>query len=1400
MDDKNVSRLIEEFKLQRLKDDERFNKLFDTMQEQNKQASSRAEQATEMLAKVLGDKENVKLLTSSAAPHPAILIQALGSTVSEFHYIPDSVETFAVWYARHESVFESAATLTDVERVNFLLSRIHGIDRDKYVNDILPDKSASKTFEQTVEHLTKLFGRNESQYAIRQKCFKMHKSELEDYATFAGKVKKSVCEFKIGELRSQDLLCLVFIEGLQEPKDLDLKQRLIQEVERSSDTTVDMLTAMCVRAENLKKEVAKTPFKEEVLLVNHKPWSSNKAAEPKHFRQQPSTERTPPGPCWLCGKLHWVQDCPYRDRKCPDCLQKGHKSGFCGKRRTTRTSLAITLRAVTRQHGRHYVRTEFNGVGAKLQLDTASDITIISLETWRRFGEPQIKQVKEKVNSASQHAVKILGTIEGEIKIGSRVLRGNIFVTDLPLNLLGIDLLDAFQLWDTPINQISSLALDNHDSIIRRIMDKYKDVFRDELGKCTKGLIHLQLKENAAPVMRPKRNPSLSTQGKIEAELERLQAAGIITPVDFSSYGAPIVAVRKPNGKIRICGDYSTGLNDVLESHAFPLPLPKDLFNKCGRSVYYTHFDVSDAYLQCEVDEVSKEILTINTHRGLFKVNRLQPGVKSAPGAFQQLMETMLAGLDCAEAYLDDILVFGKTVEEHTQNVEKVLQRIREFGFTLKKTKCNFFKTELTYLGRVVSAAGTKPDPLKVEAVLKMTSPKNISELRSYLGAVSYYMEYIPNMRKLRDPLDKLLQKGSEWKWTSNCQQSFEDFKKALINITQLAHYDPSVPITVAADASNAGLGGTLYHTFSDGSRKPISHASRALTPAEKNYSQVEKEGLALIFAVKKFHRYIYGRKFTLETDHKPLLGIFGSKKGVPGYTANRLQRWAIILMNYDFNINYTSTLEFGHADVLSRLIKQTPMPDEDYVISCVKCDGDVMEESLQQLPLKYEDIKRATLKCEDLKLVMRFLKEGWPDKKDVLKHHPKICKFSARRDELQEIDECLFYGERIVLPVPLQQKVLKQLHEGHPGISRMTQLARSYVYWPNIDEHIKEFVQSCASCISYAKAPTKTLLESWPKPTTPWYRLHIDYAGPVHGLWYLVIVDAYSKWLEVFQTTTTTTQNTIECLRETFARFGVPMELVSDNGTQFTSSSFKKFCLDNGIKHLTTAPYHPQSNGQAERFVDTLKRTMNKLKGSGDTVAQDLQTFLRTYRSTPSAATPSGKSPAEEFLGRPVRTTLDLMKNSNHPLMSTNHKQNNQFNRKHGAKLRDFEIGEQVSAICYRDNKSFWASGIITRRIGKVNYEVRLDHGRTSRYHANQLRSRFSQATPNLDLLFQKFDLPVPTIDDLDSPTQHTIQNDMEPIEMPQDDELQEPATPPQGRRTRSGRRIYTPVRWSPT
>ena len=307
-------------------------------------------------------------------------------------------------------------------------------------------------------------------------------------------------------------------------------------------------------------------------------------------------------------------------------------------------------------------------------------------------------------------------------------------------------------------------------------------------------------------------------QAKVEDELNRLQTAGVIKPVKFSEWAAPIVPVVKPDGSIRICGDYKVTINQAAKPDTYPLPKIEDLFTSLSGGNFFSKVDLANAYLQIQLDEESKEYTTINTHRGLFCYNRLPFGVSSAPSIFQRIIENILQGLKHVCVYLDDILITGATEEEHLQNLDTVLTS---------------------------------------RAINNAPAPNNISQLKSFLGLINYYCKFLPNLSNTLAPLYRLLQKHTKWQWGPEQQRAFNTSKKSLTSDCILTHFDPTKALVLACDASPYGIGVVLSHQMEDGLDKPIAFSSQTLAPAEKKYSQLEKEGLAVIFGVKQLHQYL---------------------------------------------------------------------------------------------------------------------------------------------------------------------------------------------------------------------------------------------------------------------------------------------------------------------------------------------------------------------------------------------------------------------------------------------------------------------------------------------------------------------------------------------------------------
>ncbi|XP_044764458.1 uncharacterized protein K02A2.6-like [Coccinella septempunctata] len=846
------------------------------------------------------------------------------------------------------------------------------------------------------------------------------------------------------------------------------------------------------------------------------------------------------------------------------------------------------------------------------------------------------------------------------------------------------------------------------------------------LGKFNKGNINLKLKDTSVtPKFFRARPIPYALQEPVENEINRLLSLGIISPVDYCKWGTPVVPVLKKNGSVRLCGDYKVTINPCIEVDQYPLPRIEDLFRRLQGGSQFSKMDLSDAYQQICLDEESKELTTIVTHKGLFKYNRLTYGISSAPSKFQKLMESLLSGLEGVVVFLDDILVTGKDEIEHLSRLREVLKILKNSGLKLSPSKCKFFQNSVEYLGYIIDREGLHTSESKTLAIENFVEPKNVSELKSFLGMVNYYGKFVKNLSTVLYPLHQLLKKDAKWEWTESCKKSFQNIKYLLKSTEVLVHFDPNLKIKLTIDASPHGIGAILSHTYPSGAERPIAYASKSLTRAEKNYSQIEREGLAIIFGVIKFHQYLYAKRFTLVTDNKPLMAIFGNKKSIPQFSANRLRRWAVILSNYDYEIEYVKSTE-NNADALSRMLPETSTQDTfqndvdlPYCNFLAKSD---------RFPVNFEEVQKETLKDVELSKIKDLMIKGWP--KYV--NDPSIRPYFSRRSEFAISDNCLFWNHRIVVPTKLRQDFLGNLHLSHLGIVKMKSIARSHFWWPNLDKDIERLVKKCIGCSSNSNNPPKVPLAGWKWPTEVWQRLHIDFLGPIKNKHYLIVLDAHSKWLEVFESASTSTQMTVKFLRQSFARFGLPETIVSDNASCFTSADFQDFLKNNNISHVTSPPFHPQSNGAAENSVKTIKNCLKRSFSEGTPVDTNtiLSRFLLDYRTTKHTTT--GVSPSQLMFGRNIRTRFDALLHKSPCKSIENRVRHNQQVQKQNFKGKNkvnFEVNDVVIVKDYRDPNSVnWIKGQIVKKVGKVTFLVKIfTLDRIWKRHSNQIMKTFN-------------------------------------------------------------------------
>ena len=959
----------------------------------------------------------------------------------------------------------------------------------------------------------------------------------------------------------------------------------------------------------------------------------------------------------------------------------------------------------------YIVPLEIEGKAVDMELDTgASRTTIRESEYHEHFTHMSLKKSDVILRSYTGEVVPILGELSVCVCYDGRkhdltvlVVKGN------KPSLLGRDWLNVIRLNWVNVFQVSSQSLES-------MLKRYGNVFIPD----NKGIVglraHVNLKPDASPVYQKPRPVPYSLGEKVDKEYERLIANNILYPVDNSDWGTPVVCVQKSQGGVRICGDYKR-VNERIASDGYRLPNVQELLSKLTQGSQprvFSCLDLSGAFNQLLLDEDSAKLLVLNTNRGLLATKRLTYGVKVAPAQFQAAMDKILAGVPNVCCYIDDILVATKDESKHLEILEKVLARLEKYNVKLNKTKCHFLKKEAQYLGHKLSAQGIKPLQNKVDAIMKAPSPRDVSELKSFLGMVNFYGKFVKNLSAELHPLYELLQGKSSWKWESKQQEAFEFAKHAVANAEVLAHYDPSKDVTLAVDASPYGVGAVISHTSSDGTDRPIAFASRSLNSAEKNYAQIEKEALAIIFGVKKFHMYLYGRKFTLETDHKPLTHIFGPKD-IPTTAAARMQRWALILSGYEYNIKYRKGEDNAHADMLSRLPVDKPEsadPDEQYI----------HKTNVDALPVTAKQISLATQRSPILSKVYNYCSSGWPTEEG----NEEIEPFSRRRHELSIEDGCILWGSRVIIPEKYRNHILEELHECHPGMCRMKALARSNVWWPGLDEDIEDKVRHCMECAESAQLPKKQPLLLWPWTSEPMQRVHADFFE-INKQMFHILVDSHSKWMEVYAMNTTTAKATIDTLRKMMTNFGLIDRLVTDNGPQYISEDFRNFLKMNGIEHTLSPPYHPSTNGQAEAYVKTFKRMFSKCNPTLS-LQEKIDQVLRCYRNTPHTTT--GKTPSELFLKRAPKTKLSLLRPSLRKNVEAKQALTKTTSDGQTARIRTYDLFQKVKVRHMRFGRERWIPGTIVQIKGPSSYVVRVPGNKHRFVHTDHLMQDDTEET----------------------------------------------------------------------
>ncbi|XP_056118703.1 uncharacterized protein LOC130096084 [Rhinichthys klamathensis goyatoka] len=831
--------------------------------------------------------------------------------------------------------------------------------------------------------------------------------------------------------------------------------------------------------------------------------------------------------------------------------------------------------------------------------------------------------------------------------------------------------------------ELGALTAEEREQV-RALLREFKDVFSTHEGDvgCTNLLSHEIPLSDDIPVRQRYRRIPPSEYDLVKTHISQLLDAQIIRE-SCSPYASPIVLVRKKDGSLRMCVDYRQ-LNAKTRKDAFPLPRIEETLDSLAGARWFSTLDLTSGYNQVPVSEVDRPKTAFCTPFGLFEWNRMPFGLCNAPSTFQRLMERLFGDQrhQSVLLYLDDIIVFSSSVQQHLQRLRVVLGRLKAEGLKVKLEKCAFFQEEVSYLGHVISSHGVATDPKKIEAVAQWPHPTTVLELRTFLGFVSYYRRFVEGFAKLAAPLHKVVamltggkssKRGQEitTAWSEQCEEAFQALKQVLTTAPVLAYADFTRPFILEVDASHVGLGAVLSQEF-DGKVRPVAYASRSLRPAERNsatYSSMRLEFLALKWAMgEKFREYLLGHKCLVRTDNNPLSHLATAKLGATE------QRWAAELAAFDFQIHYRSGKTNQNADALSRLrgvgsegnggcSLGSDVPELLRRVAVLESGGAATQGAIQAWPSRsLSDLIALQVADPVIGEVRRFWQRGQcPEPREWRQLAKPVMMLLRQWDRLSEQEGLLHRkifrpdgGEvifQLVLPVALQSEVLVQLHQhhGHQGTERTLELVRQRCYWPSMSADVARWVQECERCqlakdvAPIARSYMGHLLASRPNEIVAidFTILEPSRSGQENVM---VMTDVFSKFTVAVPTKDQQAETVARVLvNEWFFRFGVPGRIHSDQGRNFESQLIQQLCSLYQVGKSRSTPYHPAGNGQCERFNRTLHNLLRTLSPERKRDwASCLLQVLFCYNTTPHQTT--GESPYFLMFGQEPRLPIDFL------------------------------------------------------------------------------------------------------------------------------------------------------------
>jgi len=1222
--------------------------------------------------------------------------------------------------------------------------------------DLLNTKN-EESFDKVVEEFEKLcVGKKNIVY--ERHCFLTYKradgQSIDNYATEL-KIKAASCEYGslVDSIIRDQVVLSITNQALQE--------RLISITDLSLEKAVEIIK----RTESAHEQVVQiNSGKDDGISVNLvKKFASNKYGNRKNYLENSLSQKNnytekfnnkdnshKQRCCHKCNREHEFGNCPAYGQTCRSCGHLNHWAVVCRRKKkafvkevrvqeaengsSEEDESAVQLLGVyevkenigvrSNQHLKQPFNTDVwyekirlnNTITVSIKLDTGSQVNLLPFKIFKKLDNVKLSNTNVKLEAYGGFKLKPIGKVVLECTVKNQT---SIKVTFLIINLdvqplLGLTDCIAFGLIERKqlSCKIDGIQSDNVSKDKKELfINKNKEIFKG-MGMFP-GEYKIKIMKNAEGIIKPPRRVPQTVLEKLKKELDSLLVSGIIKTVEEpKQWSSNIVIVHKADGSLRLCLDPQE-LNKVIIREYILIPTLDDIRAKLVNKKYFSVLDIKKGFWHVKLDEDSTDLCTFSTPVGYFKFTRLPFGISCAPEAFIKRTQECFKDFDENNliGYFDDYCVATETEEEHHNLIRKIVKRAKEMNIKFNESKLQYCKKEIKFMGHIINGDGMRPDPEQVKAITELKKPSCRVELQRIIGMCNYIREFIPNMATVISPLRELLKKDVLWEWKLRHEEAFIQLKKLIANPPVLAHFDPKKDIVIQSDASKDGLGCCLMQD-----KIPVAYASRSLSETEIRYGQIEKEFLSVVYACSKFRHFIYGRKIIAWTDHKPLVSIMN--KNVSEIPSNRLQKMRIKLFEYDIELKYLPGKNMHIADLLSRnYIKSIEDSSEFDTL-------DIVHSVNRYNPHNgIYDLQKETREDKVLSKILDYCYNGWP-KSNCVDSNVKL--YFNMRNEIIINDNVIYYQQKIIVPNSLRPLILKLLHESHLGVTKTRMRAKNIFFWPGMLNEIEQYILRCKTCETFRSANKKNTLLLHEIPELPFEKVAADIM--TYNLTnYIVLVDYWSKWLEIRPIKNKTATAVIAKFKKIFSCHGIPKTLIADN-MPFNSSEFINFSKKWNFIVKTSSPEYPRSNGLAEKAVHISKQLLKKCQ----TEKVDLETALLEYRCTPIIEL--NASPSELLMSRLLRTKLPISKDKLKPTLQGNNyanleKAQRKYKEWHDKRNNKKEVifyeGQEV--VVFKKDK--WIPGkVISKADSPRSYWVEVDSGSKIRRNIWHLRPSFNE------------------------------------------------------------------------